>query len=119
MNENSSQAASTFKLAVAETAKPANDDAPRCCCLTHDSDQKVPELLQRRPSDGERSALTTEQYVDVDAGRLEQFTARVRARREQPALVRTQAVRTQQDVRTIDRVQQGRADAAWRRQHER
>jgi len=104
---------------MAKTSKSTNDDAPWSCCLAHDTDQEVPQFLQSWPSDGKHSALTAEWHVDVDARRFQQFTPWVRARRKQPALVCAQAVRAEQDIWQIYRVQKRRADTAWRCQHER
>ena len=96
----------TFKFAVAEPPKSADDNAPRRCCLTHDADEKVPELLQRRPPHRYHPPLTAERDVDVDAGRFEKLAARIDTRRKQPALVGAQAVGAEQDTGVVHGVQQ-------------
>jgi len=102
---------------VSKTTEPTNHNAPRSCRLTHYADEEVPQLLQRRSAHGDYPSLAAEWYVDVDARRLEQFATRVRAGRKEPALIRAQAVRAEQDAGAIHRIQQRRTDAPRRRQH--
>jgi len=95
---------------VPESPEPSYDDPPRQSRSTHHSQKKVPEFLKRYAPHGRFPTQMSVRNLYVYGYCLQDLTAAVNTGREQPALILTEAVRTEDDTGALDCANRLRVD---------